>query len=453
LGEIQQWTDAQLVGILERGFCPAGICTDSRTIRQGQLFVALRGERFDGHDFVGAALEKGACAALVESGWRADQNEVVGPLLRVGSTLEALGKLAGCYRRRFVLPVIGIVGSAGKTTTKEMIAAVLAPRYRVLKTAGNENNEIGVPRALLELAPEHEAVVLELAARKEGDISYLCSIAQPTIGVLLNIGTAHLEFFGSVEGVAKAKGELLDYLGESLTALINADDRVVVQEVKRTKGRLLTFGFARESQFRGEGLVLDQEGCGHFLLHNIPFDLQVPGRHNAYNALAAAAVGRLLEVPWAEIQQALREFRPVAMRSEILRKKGICVINDSYNANPASMGAALELLAEVGKAGRRRIAVLGDMLELGAHSDQLHAQLGRQAASCTDVLLAIGPLSRHAAEAATKAGLKQAYPFPSREEAGDFLASLLRRGDVVLVKASRAMALERLLERLGFKSP
>jgi len=448
ISEILQWTDADLVGMLGPDVVPQAVVTDSRSVTEGDLFIALRGERFDGHDFVEAAFERGASAALIERSWDGAGQALSGPLLAVDSTLLALGAMAHAYRRRYDLPVVAVVGSAGKTTTKELIAAVLGQRYQVLKTVGSENNEIGVPRTLLQLSPNHEAVVLELAARRVGDIEYLCSIAEPTVGVLLNIGTAHLEYFESVEGVAKAKGELLDYLGESLTALVNADDRVVVQEVKRTKGRLLTFGFVRESEFRGEGLVLDQEGCGHFLLHNNPIELKIPGRHNAYNGLAAASIGRILDVDWEDIQHALAQFEPVSMRAEIVRKDGLVVINDCYNANPGSMLAALELLGDV--PGARKIAFLGDMLELGPQSGDLHAAVGAEAATKADILLATGKQSKELVAAARSAGMDQtqARHFDNLDLAGEFISANLRRGDVVLVKASRAMAFDRVVERI-----
>ena len=450
LSELVQWTAADPIGSLQPDRALQAVATDSRSIDEGELFVALRGEHFDGHDFVEAAFARGAGAALVERRWRGLDRaaSTAGPLLVVDSTLHALGDIARAYRRCWEVPVVAVVGSAGKTTTKEMIAAVLGQRYRVLKTIGSENNEIGVPRTLLQLSPRHEAVVLELAARRIGDIRYLCSVAEPTVGVLLNIGTAHIEFFGSVEGVAKAKGELLDYLDESLTALVNADDRVVAQEVKRTKGRLLTFGFARESEFRGERLVLDQKGCGHFLLQRVPIDLEVPGRHNAYNALAAAAVGRILGVPWAGIQRALAEFKAVSQRGEIVCKNGVAAIDDCYNASPSSMAVALDLLSDM--PGARKIAVLGDMLELGAESGSLHAVVGAKAAECADMVLAAGCESAHLVAAARAAGLAQdaARHFERPDQLGEFAAAQLRHGDVVLVKASRAMAFERVVERI-----
>ena len=453
LGEILRWTEGRPVGILDSRRRPAGISTDTRTIRKEDLFLALKGPHFDGHEFVEEAFQRGACGAIVERSWGERQGKrPAGPLVLVDSPLRTMGAIARQYRRRFAVPVVAVVGSAGKTTTKEMIAAVLEQRYRVLKTAGTKNNEIGVPQTLLQLTGQHGAVVLELAARKFGDIGYLSSIANPNIGVLLNIGTAHLEFFESVEGVAKAKGELLDHLDESSMALVNVDDCVVVKEAKRTKGRLLGFSLERKSQFRGEGLVLDREGRGHFSLQNTSFDLQIPGRHNVYNALAAVAVGHTLKVPWEDIRRALNGFRSVSMRSETLRKGGICIINDSYNANPGSVVAALNLLKDTGAAANRKIAVLGDMLELGAQSERLHIEIGCYLAALKiDILLAVGPLSAHVVKGAREEGMKAevALHFDSKDNLGDHLNSILRTGDVVLVKASRGMALEEIAGTLS----
>ncbi|MEE3235428.1 MAG: UDP-N-acetylmuramoyl-tripeptide--D-alanyl-D-alanine ligase, partial [Candidatus Latescibacterota bacterium] len=241
LGQIREWTEAEVIGIFAPHSVVTGVSTDTRQIKDGDLFVALRGLNHDGHSFVAEAFRLGAVAAVVASDFVFDCD--LGPTLVVESPQVALGQIAKGYRSKFQIPVICITGSSGKTTTKEMVASVLEQRFNVLKSVGSENNEIGVPKTLLKLEEHHEVIVLELAARRQGDIRYLCDIAQPTFGVLLNIGTAHLEYFESLEGVAKAKGELLEYLDESLIALINADDRVVCQEVQRTKGRLLTFGF------------------------------------------------------------------------------------------------------------------------------------------------------------------------------------------------------------------
>jgi UDP-N-acetylmuramoyl-tripeptide--D-alanyl-D-alanine ligase len=444
LSHIIQWTDPRVVGILGSAAEVTGVSTDSRTVGPGQVFLALQGDRFDGHDFVGAALGRGAVAAIVARRWADVHGRTIsGGLLAVESPLAALGAIARHYRQRFTLPVIAVVGSAGKTTTKEMTAAVLGRRLRVLKNRGNENNEIGVPKALLELDSSCEAVVVELAARRLGDIDYLCSLAQPNVGVLLNIGTAHLGVFGTVERVAKAKGEILEYLDESSTALINVDDCVVAREAKKTKGRLLGFSLRRESVYRGEGLVLDQEGCGHFSLQQVPFSLRVPGRHNVYNALAAAAVGHIHGVSWPEIAAALAEFQPVSMRSDVHRRSGWTLLDDSYNANPESVRAALDLLAAVG--AQRRIAVLGDMLELGPTAAQLHRALGRHVAMTgTQLLLTTGSLSEQTAAGAQEAGMPPdaVRHFADRDTLARHLQGLLRAGDAVLVKGSRATGLD-----------
>ena len=448
IDEILQWTGAELVGILSRHLSVSGVSTDSRSVAEAELFIALKGEHFDGHAYVEDALSKGACAAVVERSELARYDQSKGLLLAVDSGLVALGKIAASYRARFDIPVVGITGSAGKTTTKEMVANVLGQQYNVLKTVNSENNEIGVPHTLLRLNAHHEAVVLELAARKEGDIHYLCTIAQPTVGVLLNIGTAHLEYFGSIEGVAKAKGELLEYLDESLTALINADDRVVCQEVQRTKGRLLTFGFQSESKFRGEGLVLDQEGCGHFLLNNtIPIDLKIPGKHNAYNALAAAALGQHLGVDDDAIGSALSNFQPFSRRSEVVRLGQVTVVNDSYNANPGSMRAALEMLADM--EGQRKVVLLGDMLELGPSGPQLHAEIGQIAAEVADLVFTTGVLGQHIADGARAAGAEYVTHLVEKESAIDILKSTLVADDTLLVKASRGLELWNVVEAIG----
>ena len=453
LQEIQQWIGANVEGEVKTAACPTDLSTDSREVHGGEVFLALRGEAFDGHHFVETAFAAGACAAIVEQARLKDLNyQGPKPLLVVEDTLVAYGVIAAKYRSRFSIPVIAIVGSSGKTTTKEMVATILATRYTLLKNIGNENNEIGIPKTLLRLRPEHEAVVLELGTRKPGDIAYLCAIAQPNIGVWLNVGSAHLEFFGSIREVAKAKGELLGCLeDESSLALINADDCVIVKEALRTKGRLLGFSLERECHYCGEGLILDQEGGGHFSLFNQTFHLQIPGRHNVYNALAAVAVGDLMGIPLVQISQALNALEAVAMRTEILRKNGLCVINDSYNANPEAMRAALELLADMQAGQGRKVAVLGDMLELGPGSAALHAQLGTWLYDYKiDWLFATGEMSRHLVTAAQKAGFpaSRAQHFPDKAALARQLIKTVRADDIVLVKASRGIALEEIALQL-----
>ncbi len=453
--EVRTWTRAEWRGGEDlRARLATGVSTDTRTLEPGEIFVALAGERFDGHDHVSEAFERGASSAIVDRR-RVDGLRLTGPagaacLMVVDSPVRALGRMARHYRRRFDLPVVAITGSSGKTTVKEMVAAVLGRRFRVLKTPENENNEIGVPRALLGLSADHSAAVLELAARRVGDIEYLCRVVQPTVGVLLNIGAAHAGIFGSVERVAKAKGELLDEIvDESYVALVNADDCVIAREAKRTKGRLLGFGWRRESHFSGEGLFLDQEGCGHFSLQNTSFDLRIPGRHNAHNALAAIACARMCGVPLGEASAALGGFQPLHMRSAILQRRGVRVIDDSYNANPGSVRAALDLTAEIPVRGRR-VAVLGDMLELGDASASLHEGIGRHAADRVDVLLGTGSQSAYTVRAAREAGLdpRRALHFEDRGELIHHLEQEVSEGDLVLVKGSRGMALESVVEAL-----
>ena len=451
---VRRWSRAEWLGSNDsRSVLASGVSTDTRTLAPGQVFVALRGEIFDGHAHIAAAFDAGASAAIVERS-KCDRDVTghtfPGPILVVDSPLLALGRLARHYRRRFAIPVVAVVGSAGKTTAKEMIAAVLGSKFSVLSTPNNENNEIGVPRTILGLTHEHGAAVIEMGARQVGDIAYLCRIAQPTIGVLLNIGTAHLEVFGSVERVAKAKGELLDFIvDESYVALVNADDCVIAGEAMRTKGRLLGFGWTREGHFSGEGLVLDQEGCGHFSLQYTSFQIRVPGRHNAHNALAAASVASVCGISTVAAATVLADFEPVAMRSEILRKAGFRVINDCYNANPGSVRAALDLMGEMSAEGRR-IAVLGDMLELGCQAPMLHAEIGRYAAERANIVLATGPLSVNTVRGAHEAGMNsgRAEHFADRDSLTRQLKSLVRSGDIVLVKASRGMALEQIVTAL-----
>jgi UDP-N-acetylmuramoyl-tripeptide--D-alanyl-D-alanine ligase len=427
---------------------PTGGVIDNRLINPGDLFFALKGERTDGHRFVDAAIEAGASSAVVQTSWMSE-NKVSGPVIAVEATDLALGDLAKHYRRRFDIPVVGITGSNGKTTTKDMTAAVLATRYKVLATPGNLNTRLGVPMTILGLE-DHEVAVIEMGISEQQGLTYLCEIADPTIGVITNIGPTHLEFLGSVEGVASAKGELLEYLDESSMAILNFDDLLLPKE--RAKGRLLGFGIEMSSQFRGEGLVLDQKGCGHFSLQNHSFDLRIPGRHNVYNALAAAAVGVSLHVPLSDAAQALNDFRPTRLRSNVAERDGIRVYNDAYNANPASMLAALRASNEIEVSGRR-IAVLGDMLELGPGAKEAHIALGRHAQRFgINELVAVGEFAEDMIAGALAEGFggDHAHAFPDRELVSAFLKECLREGDLVLIKGSNGLALWKVAEELGF---
>jgi UDP-N-acetylmuramoyl-tripeptide--D-alanyl-D-alanine ligase len=445
LGRIREWTRAEVLGIFRANSAVASICIDTRQIQTGDLYVALQGLNYDGHDYIAEAFERGAVGAIVNTNYVSDSG--LGPIFVVESPLRALGKIAQGYRSKFQIPVICITGSSGKTTTKEMVASVLEKRFNVLKSTGSENNEVGVPKTLLKLNKRHDVVVLEFAARRQGDIKYLCNIAQPTFGILLNIGTAHLEYFESLEGVAKAKGELLEYLDESLIALINADDRVVCQEVQRTKGRLLTFGFQSESIFRGERLILDQESCGHFLFRGVKISLKIPGKHNAYNALAALSVGAELGVKIEHCAEILSRFQAVEKRSEVIETGEISVVNDCYNANPESMRAALDVLQN--KVGSRKVAILGDMLELGSNSESFHVELGLHVATIADELITIGPMAKYINDAARGVGHPNVSHFENTDSVIKHLNNSLVPGDIVLVKASQGMGLSRIVEAIS----
>lgn len=434
---------------------PTGGERDNRALKAGELFFALSGERVDGHQFIDAALERGASAAVVSQAWLKTQPQRPSkPLIVVEAPDLAMGDLARAYRKKFNIPVIGITGSNGKTTTKDMVTAVLRTQYNTLATEGNLNNHLGVPLTLFRLNAQHEVAVIEMGISDFGEMTYLCHIAQPTMGIITNIGPTHLEFLGSVEGVAKAKGELLEYLDESSMTILNLDDLLLSKERVKVKGRLLGFGIERYSQFRGEGLSLDQERRGQFSLQGRFFKLTVPGRHNVYNALAAAAAGVALNVPLEKAADALANFVPTKLRSQVLTHKGLRLINDSYNANPPAMRAALDVLAqiEMPKAGRR-IAVLGDMRELGDITDQAHSELGTDAASKVDALFALGDQAHRVVQAAQKAGLSpsNSQAFTHSESLITALKTFVTPGDTLLVKGSRGLAMEHIVEALGFK--
>ena len=458
LSDVAEATNGRLVGADDPdGIFPTGACIDTRILKTDELFVALEGEQTDGHRFVAQALENGASAALVSEAWfstLAEEDWPNGPTVVVDAPDQALGTLGKTYRRRFDIPLIAVTGSNGKTTTKEMIATVLRTRYRVLATEGNLNTRLGVPMTLLKLTRDHDVAVIEMGITEGGGLNYLCELAAPTIGVITNIGPTHLEYLGSVEGVAQAKGELLDYLDESSMAILNFDDLYLTKKRARVKGRLLGFGVEEISQFRGERLVLDQEGCCQFSLQSRFFHLHVPGRHNVYNALAAAAAGCALDVPLEDAAGALAGFEPPALRGQVLESGGVKLLNDSYNANPASMRAALDTLTSMPTDGRR-FAVLGDMLELGPTADSDHRSLGRYASQRgVDALLALGDFAESTAGGGIDGGmtLDRAAAYETLDQLSEALSRLLKPGDLVLLKGSRGARMERLAERLGFSS-
>ena len=442
------------------------ISTDSRSIRRGDLFVALRGDRFDGHEFVPAVLAQGAAGAIVHDGYhlpsslpavRRIARQSVPFLFGVRDPLFAYQQLATHYRSRFTIPVVAVTGSNGKTTTKEMVAAVLAQRWPILKTEGNFNNRIGVPATLFRLTARHQAAVIEMGVDQQGQTTRLCEIVRPTIGVITNIGPDHLEFFGSMEGSAQAKAELLDLLPSDGMAMLNADDPYFDYLAARAQCRVVSFGNSAMADVRASKVTSDARQGTTFRLH-LPgkirptiVRMKVHGTHNVTNALAAAAVGAALNLSGAMIAQGLSRFRPAAMRSQVVTLYGVHFINDCYNANPASMNAALQLLAQW-RPARDRIAVLGDMLELGAETGRLHREVGQfLATQGLSRLIACGALGREIAEGARQGGMAgvQIDEVDDAAAAADHLKRILRQGDVVLVKASRGMKMEQVVQTLA----
>lgn len=439
------------------------ISLDTRSIRPGDLFIAMKGDRFDGHDFVATALSRGAVGVIVHDSYHIDSlalkpgsKRSMPFILGVRDPLFAYQQLATHHRSRFEIPVVAVTGSNGKTTTKEMVASVMAHRWKVLKTEGNLNNRIGVPQTLLRLNGRHEGAVIEMGVDNIGQTTRLCEMARPTIGIITNIGPDHLEFFGSMEGSAQAKAELLDHLPSDGTAVLNADDPYYDYLAARARCRVISFGFSSKADVRAMDVKADgRDGTIFRLLlpgkvrHTI-VHIRVQGGHNVTNALAAGAVGAVLGLPGAVIAQGLARFRPAAMRSQILVSHGVKIINDCYNANPASMKAAVQLLAQTGL-DRKKIAVLGDMLELGSGAVQMHEDVGAFVAhQGIDQLVVCGALGRSLADGARRAGLDRTriLELPDATAAAADVKSMVKPGDVVLVKASRGMKLERVVYAL-----
>lgn len=429
-----------------------GVSIDSRTIAHGNLYIPIRGERFDGHNFLSNAVKAGARGVLVESKW-ADMNAsylnaLPVPKLVVDDCVSALGELALNYRRKFHLPVLAVAGSNGKTTTKEMIRAVLAEKFDVLATEGNLNNHLGVPLTLFRLERHHGIAVIEIGTNHPGELTYLCSILEPTHGLITNIGHEHLEFFKTLDGVAKAETELFRWLKEHRdrdgVAFVNNDDIYLSKKNVRVH-RVVSYGFSRkEADIHGSSPRVSEKGTAEFSIKapqrsTLEIQLTVPGIHNAQNALAAAAVGITFNIPQPKIQDALNSFTAASKRMEVLFVNGITILNDTYNANPDSTHAALETLATMKTQGKK-IAVLADMLELGGKAVAEHRAMGKSLQS-TDIgyLLTFGPLSSQTNEAA-RVPFKAHYDLKSI--LAEYLAELLVPGDIVLIKGSRGMKME-----------
>lgn len=453
LGQIADWIHAE--GDFDEDAKVVGYSIDSRTIGAGELFFAVRGERVDGHDYVGAALANGAAAAVVSMRWLRPETVDEKRLLRVPESesdcvLHSMQELAHRVRRAWGGRVIGVTGSAGKTTTKECVAAVLGARFNVLKTEGNYNNHFGVPLTLLRLQPEHEVAVLEMGMNHAGEIRALARIAEPEWGVVSNVAPVHLEFFPEgIEGIARAKYELVESLPADGLAILNADDERVAAFARGMGERAISYGTNERARVRGVvieelGLAGTQcvvkaggEACG--------LRLQLPGQHNVLNALAGIACGVTSGMELAACCAALEAMRPTSKRGDVVEWRGARVINDTYNSNPRALESMVEALKKT--PATRRIVVAGEMLELGPQAEALHRSCG-EAMTGIDAVVGVRGLARHLVEGALSKGVKAEF-VETPEAAGEWLRENVREGDVVLLKASRGVRLERALEALG----
>jgi UDP-N-acetylmuramoyl-tripeptide--D-alanyl-D-alanine ligase len=429
-----------------------GVSTDTRDGVEGRLFVALPGEHADGHDFIPAAAEGGAAAMLVRTE-RADEAADAAsaiPVIAVPDTLAALQRLARAWLDRVAPLVVAVTGSSGKTGTKELIAAAIASRRRTHATAGNRNNHIGVPLSVLAMPEGTEVLVLEMGASARGEIAALCRIAPPRIGVITNIGPGHLEFFGTIKGVAAAKAELVSALDGDGTAILPADDEFLGFLREKTAAPVVTFGFDEAADLRVEDIAPRPGGGYTCMIGGSAFEIRRFGRHNLLNAAAAAAVARVLEIPAPDTAAAIAETRASAGRGVVWEIAGVTVVDESYNSNPASLRAAVEAFMEMPAQGRRWL-VLGDMLELGEQSPALHVEAGVFCGRAgVDGLVTLGDqtveLSRTAAEQRKAPG--DISHFIEAQSLAAYLDERLGDGDAVLVKGSRGMRMETVIDEI-----
>jgi UDP-N-acetylmuramoyl-tripeptide--D-alanyl-D-alanine ligase len=441
----------------------AGVSIDSRTVQSGELFLAIRGPRHDGHDHVAAALARGAAAGMVaRERFQGYPEGIRGRLFAVDDTLTALHRLAAhaCEVWRQARPgrrIAGVAGSIGKTTTKEILAALVAARFRVLKTQGNLNNEYGLPLTLLTLGKEHEAAVIEMGMSHRGELARLAQIAPPDVGVITRVAVEHLEFFSSIEEIALAERELIENLAwPAATAVLNADDERVARFAEVARGPVVWFGTTPRAEFRAE--AIEERGVDgstfDFVSPTGRAQLELPliGRHNVMNALAALAAASVWGIGAAEARRVFPELVPADKRGEVVRfEDGFTVINDSYNSSPAALNSLAELLATT-PGYQRRILAAGEMLELGASAPELHRECGRHAAALKKIDWIFG-VQGHAAElvqAAVEAGhaKERAQVFDNSAEAAKFIAEFVKRGDLLLLKGSRGARMEKILEAI-----
>jgi len=423
-----------------------GYSIDSRTLNPGDLFIALKGENFDGHDYVAAALERGAVAALVQAGKKID----VGPkrLLAVDDTLRSLQSLGAAARRLWGKPLLAVTGSAGKTTTKEILAHLLMTRLRVMKSTGNLNNHIGLPLQLLKLEPEHDVAVVEMGMNHAGEIRALGALAHHDLAVVTCVAPVHLEFFDSLGDIARAKYEIIETLHHGGVAVLNADDEYVSQFGRDFKGKVITFGIKKSADISAQNVRLHGAEGSSFdlIIEGVRESVTLPlvGEHNIYNALAATAAASQKGISPSQIASALGTLKPTEKRGQVIDLAGATLINDCYNSNPKALNAMIDTLASM--SAQRHILVAGEMLELGPCAASLHAECGRHAAEKKiDLVIGVRGLAKALVEGASTSGVLARF-VETAEEAGEWLAKELRPGDAVLLKASRGVKLERALE-------
>ncbi len=427
----------------------AGIVLDSRQMQKDYVFVAVAGERVDGHNYIGEVYDNGALAVVCE---KAPANPS-GPYILVENSLAALKEIAAWYRRQLQIKVVGITGSVGKTSTKEFISSVLAGKYRVLKTEGNYNNEVGLPLTIFKIREEHQIAVLEMGISDFGEMHRLSRIAKPDIAVITNIGQCHLENLGSRQGVLKAKTEIFDYMDESGRVCINGDDDMLAA-IGQVHGHApVRFGVDTREENDVYAANIESHGlfgstCEiHLEGQTLHTKIPLPGGHMVLNALAAASVGSLLGLTGDEIIAGIEAVKPTGGRSNILRHQKFTIIDDCYNANPVSMKAAIDLLSS---ADTRKVAILGDMFELGEADQALHSEVGAYAAlRSVDLLVCVGTLSRNMYEGARSSSFRGSLVYyESREKLTEALPALIREGDTILVKASHSMGFEHVVAAL-----
>lgn len=423
----------------------SGVVIDSREVHHGFLFIPIKGERFDGHDFIDAAYDSGALCCFSEKALETDK-----PYILVESTLNAFQDLAGFYRSLFSVKVVGITGSVGKTTTKELVASVLTKKYSVLKSKGNLNNQLGVPLTLFRLEKEHEVAVVEMGTNHFGEIKNLAKMARPDICIFTNIGESHLEYLGSKQGVLKAKTEMLEYMDNDGTVIINGDD-VLLSTINDKVLDIISFGrnpnnFIYATNVRNLGLLgLEATICSKGKAITDIF-IPAPGEHMLYNALAAFSSGIALDLSIEQIKAGIKDFAPTENRMNVISLGKIMILNDCYNASPASMKAALDVLSSV---GGRKVCILGDMLELGDNSEEYHFEIGKYACDKNiDVIISVGKLSQNIRRGALLNCKNIVLHFDNQDLMLKDLKKHIADGDTILIKASRGMKLENTVDKL-----